>query len=88
MSTWLASLNTQVEAAEQRLDEARELRDAAKDEETKRELARRSAESALDLCLKRIQDLEEELTQTGVKDASDIAAEYARTAATPGYRDR
>lgn len=78
----LAHLNAQVEAAERRLDEARELRDAAKEEETKRDVARRSAESAFDACLKRIQELEDDLTETGVKDASDKAAEYARTAAT------
>jgi chromosome partition protein MukB len=77
----LASLNTQVEAAERRLDEARRLRDEAKGEETKRDLARRDAESALDACFKRLQDLEEELMRTAVKDASDKAAEYARTAA-------
>jgi chromosome partition protein MukB len=77
----LASLNTQVEAAERRLDETRGLRDAAKEEESKRDLERRSADSALDACRNRIHDLEEELMQTAVKDASDTAAEYARTAA-------
>ena len=77
----LASLNTQVEGAERRLEQARGLRDAVKEEENSRDLARRNAESTLDACLKRIQDLEEELTRTGVEDASDKAAEYAQTAA-------
>lgn len=77
----LTSLNQEVETAEQRLEEARQARDAAKDEEQRAEVCLRDARTDLEAGHKRLRDLDQQLAQAQVEDASDQALAQAQRAA-------
>lgn len=69
----LASLNEEVKTAELKLVDARKERDSAKEKEAAAEGVLREAKGQRDACQRRIGDLQQELEQAGVDDASDEA---------------